>query len=1495
MSYSKGATPKSGPSQLSVLEATSNFRTFKIAHQRVSLDVDLAKHSIKGTAEIILIPLIPNLEYVTLDCKNIKVNDVLIENRRCDNYIHDDPLRSFAQKYLNSNNDMLYTYNSIEQSHFLREKFADLNENPEDRTKSQLTIKIPSSIKITLQDANSLANFTPITPSIRGTPATQESVFTPITIKIGYEVNNPTTGVRFDTPSDTQQHLWNAYTTNSELCATATHWMPCINSLDEKSTWEIEISVPRKVKDIGTTKIIGQEAEESENPPLQKIKLRTESLSTTTQNNKASGNVEENSKQDAKKVSDKKDEEIQQDFNQEDKLKTENEEPIEKDDGINKGTEKLQSEPNNEEVVKEETDEGEEEEEEEDEEEEEEEDEEEDEDEDMLDKEDEDNPLNRDIVVCCSEFSTVKESAHPIDLSKKSFTFQLFNPVAPHHIGWAIGAFNVWELPSITSREDVYDEEQEETEEKKNGKPGSNEASEMIENIEMTDETPIQVYTLPTADVDEETVLNSTIVCQKILDFYSKEFGSYPFTSYSLVFLPTVVDPTMNFASMTICNTRLLYPRKIIDLMKPTTDFLAWSLAVQWSGVNITPLEDNDIWCCLGMAGYMVFQLWKKLMGNNELKYRLKMCSERIVEQDWEKPPIGSTFTNASRPISYTSKDLDFIKLKAPMVLYILDRRMTKTERSFGMSRVLPKIFLQAMSGDLPNNSLSSAHFQHICERVNKNKLENFFQQWIYGSGVPIFRVTQRFNKKRMVVEMGIRQCQAQELGSGKVTGSSGFSSSALNFLEHPTREMAPHFSGSMTIRIHEPDGTPYEHIVEVKDVFTKLDIQYNTKYRRSRARKPLGARSKKENTPEVSNDINEKYHERDNNTNIQKLGTVLTSPQDCSEWNLTDISVSSEGHELQRQGEAFEWIRIDSDFEWISKIYINQPDYMFTSQLQQDGDVEAQIESIRYFEDVVMSSQNNSKLYSSILTRTIVDSRYFYGVRLEACRALSKFVVRDNESLSFRGGAQHLIKIYQKLFCYENSNIPLNNCFSDFKRYYVQQSIPQNLSNVKDERDETPDFIKSFIIDLLTYNENTGNPYDDTFFVCTLIKAAVKCAINSPSDTNFIGKLLEQLYRYESLDKWTPTYQLLITNTILSEKLKLNSKKLDRFEDLNSILLYTLSPDALNFNSDAIRMREGLEDIQLVAFKILLVEGGLKNREALKYLFESLCFSPNIYIRDKLIDVLYEAIDFVAENGIIDNYDDDIEYMVGKIRPDSNLIEEAEDDEDDEHHPIVQEDFAEEIEIRRETKLKQHMGGVMSLIRKQFENYYPLKQLMWQTLHMPGISLYQRKRLFDLSRILFILRDGFQVILPIPRERKLVAKKINEHKIVIKREGLLKLHITSKVKQPMLPTPDIIAQTPASTAPPANKVKINLKIATKPKKAVSAPAKGKPKKGQVHKVGVLPIRFVRIHTGQQKRVDLSSVPYSKHVEILKANSRTLSIKIKIPGKKISSKVVPSS
>lgn len=138
-----------------------------------------------------------------------------------------------------------------------------------------------------------------------------------------------------------------------------------------------------------------------------------------------------------------------------------------------------------------------------------------------------------------------------------------------------------------------------------------------------------------------------------------------------------------------------------------------------------------------------------------------------------------------------------------------------------------------------------------------------------------------------------------------------------------------------MTIRIHEADGTPYEHIIDIKDATMRFDIPYNTKYKRlkrnKRQKDRIGAGSGMDDIVETENDVL-----------LYCLGDVLQSQEEVSDWRLSDWAKEDEDRMSQ---ESYEWIRMDADFEWICKMHINMPPYMFVSQLQQDRDVVAQVE----------------------------------------------------------------------------------------------------------------------------------------------------------------------------------------------------------------------------------------------------------------------------------------------------------------------------------------------------------------------------------------------------------------------------------------------------------------------------------------------------------------------------------------------------------------------
>jgi transcription initiation factor TFIID subunit 2 len=239
------------------------------------------------------------------------------------------------------------------------------------------------------------------------------------------------------------------------------------------------------------------------------------------------------------------------------------------------------------------------------------------------------------------------------------------------------------------------------------------------------------------------------------MSFYSTEFGSYPFGSYKIVFVDQL--PTQRFDSSTfsIMAVDLLHGDDAIEQALETRHTLAHALACQWVGINIQPKTWSDIWLVNGLALYITGLFMRKLLGNNEYRYRVKKDMQRVLEWDMGgMPPICQPQV-LDPPDSAT---LPFINLKAPLVLHILDRRLGKSGTSLGMSRVLPKLFLSAISGEMQNNALSTHAFLRTCRRVSGVDPRSFAEQWIYGSGCPTFGFAATFNRKKMAVEITMRQ-----------------------------------------------------------------------------------------------------------------------------------------------------------------------------------------------------------------------------------------------------------------------------------------------------------------------------------------------------------------------------------------------------------------------------------------------------------------------------------------------------------------------------------------------------------------------------------------------------------------------------------------------------------------------------------------------------------------------------------------------------------------
>lgn len=678
--------------------------------------------------------------------------------------------------------------------------------------------------------------------------------------------------------------------------------------------------------------------------------------------------------------------------------------------------------------------------------------------------------------IILSNFSiNSKKEVHPTEPWKKILKFEQLQAVAPQHISIAAGPF---ERVNLSEYRDIETEE-----------------------AMGTMSVDVLGYCLPGREPDLRNtcmfipkvapgvnpIAHSLANINKALDYIFKEFGQYVFQAFKVCFVDDLAIDTTESASLVICSNRLLFPETVIDPIWPVTRKLTYALAAQWSGVQVVPKDWQDSWVIIGIAYWMTGCFLKTLMGNNEYRFRLKKDAEKICELDIGRPSLYGTF---AVPVDLGS--LGFIRLKAPVVLTILEKRLWKVSSSMVLHRVVRKTFLSAVAGELKNGLMSTTHFIRVCEKSSHTKLDSFFQQWVFGSGYPRFEVSQRFNKKRMIVEMGIRQVQATETPPRRVIADNFYSDaqdSLRTILPGPTQ---PLFTGPMTIRIHEADGTPYEHVVDIKDGYTKLDIPYNTKYKRLKRSRRQKERAAAGAGVDISIDA------QNDDVLLYCLGDVLQSEEEVDDWRLEDWSKEDEDKMAQ---ESFEWIRMDADFEWICTLKVGQPDYMFLSQLQQDRDVIAQYEVCYNIMDDILARLTNfvqalqhfsnikeSGLISSIFVRTLMDRRYYHGIRTAAALALSKVFLFYLLWFTLANGLQcatadlawvgqfHLMKAFQEFFCFPGSSIPRSNDFTDFTSYYVQKAIPTSMSRIRNVSGACPTSAQKWLLDVLRYNDNSNN-----------------------------------------------------------------------------------------------------------------------------------------------------------------------------------------------------------------------------------------------------------------------------------------------------------------------------------------------------------------------------------------------------------------------------------
>lgn len=894
------------------------------------------------------------------------------------------------------------------------------------------------------------------------------------------------------------------------------------------------------------------------------------------------------------------------------------------------------------------------------------------------------------VVVCSGEM--MNETVDLEDSSKKVISFQCGNFVAPHHIAFSIGPFEQVDL-AAEFREDEDGE-----------KLGQQQA------------LAFSGYCLPGRS---DEVRNTCAPMVHALDWFTLQYGAFPFSQYSLVFVDEQLRDTEDVASISLCSNRLLLSEAVIDPEVENVRKMITALAAQWFGVCIVPAARCDSWATIGFQHLMAGFYMKLLTGKNEYLFRQKVLQDRLVELDIDRPSLYAL----GETLHLGDFEYDFMALKAPLVLFILDNRILKASGggTSGLTRVMSKLVMGANTGGAVDSVLETHAFRRAVDKITKYRgLDSFWNQYVLNAGCPVFQITQKFNKKRAVVEMTISQKQD--------TLPSVRNLKKVNFMRELKEEIhgiyaaevQSLFTGPMTIRIHEADGTPYEHIVEILEGSAKIEIPYNTKYKRLKRN-----RHQKER-------LNAKAdYQSGNDALYYCLGDVLQSPQEMSDWDLLDWD---EGQLKAMDNEHYEWIRVDADFEWLCEKTINLPAYMVVSQLQQDQSVVAQQESMLY-----LKGQPANALAATFLVRTLMDNRYYHGIRVLAAEILKNHVGPeilndlkvDDPVRPAREwvGMRQLQKAFEELSCYPD-RMPRANDFDDKQAYWVDCAIPRALSHVRGPDGKCPREARQTILDMLRFNDNSQNEYSDAHKIANLLSCLADSLIprqNSDAqnvlnfgdeeDENdeavqFKKQVLEELGRYQLMDEWEQTFQNIFTTTVITCKRKLMKAKV--------IPLVPL--DFIQYLHDG-----SLDLIQIKAFEALVDLGLLANNAIASLLLNFLSTALSPYVRSQLFEVFILGLATMA-------FGEDKPVESAPVDGDALIVQDASTDLRKAH-------------IARTTSIE----GALVALKEELKDNEALKTALWKGIKSTVIGVSEQRDLLDICGILYDAVESMTVKLRLP------------------------------------------------------------------------------------------------------------------------------------------------
>ncbi len=250
---------------------------------------------------------------------------------------------------------------------------------------------------------------------------------------------------------------------------------------------------------------------------------------------------------------------------------------------------------------------------------------------------------------------------------------------------------------------------------------------------------------------DEVEATRATVVrLPEMARFFAELTGEkLPFGQYSQVFAQEFAGNSDYHATSTITENMVDDRPTHADYFYLWDGTEAQALAAQWFGQHVSPADWSDVWLFKSLQVYLDCLFSEKVNGLDEV-------------QLWNRQfqistSLGDFDSGVRRPLSTRNYETaaglaqDNSPFRGALVLHMLRRQIGEA----GWRRTL-----QNFTASYGGKTATTDDFRRAAEQASGQKLDWFFDQWVFKIGRPVFEVSQKFDSEKRVLALTVKQLQ---------------------------------------------------------------------------------------------------------------------------------------------------------------------------------------------------------------------------------------------------------------------------------------------------------------------------------------------------------------------------------------------------------------------------------------------------------------------------------------------------------------------------------------------------------------------------------------------------------------------------------------------------------------------------------------------------------------------------------------------------------------